>query len=337
MKDYGLTIGEVSKRLETNLFSKDSQNDLERKCFKREKNLKDAINTTSKLLNQQLKLLSSNQYEISHWKEDQLNKCSENLFGYIAELAIELDDEKIKKYCSNPRNIMFPTELHPNIILLTQNSYFIRIELDIAWAIRDFSLIDAISTSFGNFNDELFKKYLPGKIKITRDVIKFLKEIPRFLKYVNIFEEAITCYRNKCFKAYNLLVMTGVEGTVRELGRVLKEFQGLKEDLNHPQYNSLSSYLRNIEWKKDIEILKQEYDLLNGDYKRGKFYLPDEKQSITLKERLPFLIRRFKDDRDKILHGDVYEYGTSLNSYIVSCAFIEVGETIKYYKNKYSL
>jgi hypothetical protein len=337
MKDYGLTIGDIGKRLETKLFSEHSQDEFERKCFKREKTLKDAINTTSRLLNQQLKLLKSNQQEVNHWKEDQLNKCSENLLGYIAELAFELDVEKIQKYCLNLRNRMFPSEFHPNIILLTQNSYYIRIELDIAWAIRDFSLEDAINASFGKFDNELFRKYLTDKIKITRDVIKSIKEIPQFLKFINIFEEAITCYKNKCYKAYNLLVMTGIEGLVRELGKVLKEFQGLKEDLNHPQYNSLSSYLRNIEWKKDIEILKQEYDLLNGDYKRGKFYSPEEKISITLKERLPFLIRRFKDDRDKILHGEINEYGTSLNSYIVSCAFIEVGETIKYYKNKYSL
>ena len=60
-------------------------------------------------------------------------------------------------------------------------------------------------------------------------------------------------------------------------------------------------------------------------------------EKINLKTRLDFLRRRFKDDRDLILHGVEHNYSTKWNLFLNFSALSHVYEVICYYDNLYDL
>jgi len=56
---------------------------------------------------------------------------------------------------------------------------------------------------------------------------------------------------------------------------------------------------------------------------------------INLRTKLYFLIRRYKEDRNSIIHGKFTDFDTAWKGLVYSCALIEVFECYKLYKNLY--
>ncbi|UWX56366.1 hypothetical protein NYZ99_09260 [Maribacter litopenaei] len=147
--------------------------------------------------------------------------------------------------------------------------------------------------------------------------------------------EICKTYEIKSYRACNLLILTSIEGIVRTLGQYLIDKQNLEIDLNQ-EFNSLDSYLRKISWKPDYEISDTKYKLLTGDwdFKRDNID-PLKNININLKQRLDFLRRRFKEDRDMILHGLESDYGKEWHLFVNFSALEQVYETFEYYMKKY--
>ena len=95
--------------------------------------------------------------------------------------------------------------------------------------------------------------------------------------------------------------------------------------------------MREIPWKKDIEIDSNKLLFINSEYKfrEDKTYDINPSVNVDLKNRLDFLRRRFKEDRNLILHGLDTEYGNPWNLYMNFSALTEVFMTIKSFENKY--
>jgi hypothetical protein len=62
---------------------------------------------------------------------------------------------------------------------------------------------------------------------------------------------------------------------------------------------------------------------------------PLEEIKISFKDRLDFLRRRFKEDRDLILHGLEKDYGKEWNLFVNFSALNQVYETCEYYRKLY--
>ncbi|MDH5475088.1 MAG: hypothetical protein OEX22_05295 [Cyclobacteriaceae bacterium] len=191
-------------------------------------------------------------------------------------------------------------------------------------------------------------RHLPRKIeKVKNNVIPYLKE-SRYKRHVSSLEEVLNCSENNLNKACNLLLLTTIEGIVRDLAEFLNEKQNLKLDLNHPKFNSLDSLLRNGNWDDDYEIdeielhtYTQSKEPILQNYSKPLSVsekiqrLSNSKIKINLKTRLDFLRRRFKEDRDLILHGQTSEYGSKWHLFTTFSALWQVYLTIKHYDDLY--
>ena len=215
------------------------------------------------------------------------------------------------------------------------NSYYGTIVTDIYW-ISDISIHEAIQIAGGKLDISELGKRTPAKIA---DIQTFLKENKiRLSEYENHFstiDEAFNCYHNKFHKAFNLLLLTSIEGLTRNLGTYLIYKQGLEVDPYSVEYNSLDSFLRKIPWKADLKTTRTNLSMLTCHYERVTHNNPFthrldamEQFSITLKTRLDFLRRRFKENRDLILHGEETEYDKPHHGFVNTAALGEVLKTI---------
>jgi len=265
--------------------------------------------------------------------EHNIKKLSE----YIDYLYSQLDEKKILNYYEN-QNGLFKTDLDIDISYLIHYSFYGSILIDILWA-DDITVSEAMELSAGKLEFEKLGKKLPGKVAdIKKRILPFFKKNKIGKRHYLTLKEAIDCYDNKFHKGSNLLLLTSVEGIVRDLGEFLIEKQGLQVDIENKAFNSLDSFLRKIEWKNDYVIDKTELSLLTGEYElliNQNNRDPFEKKNINLKTRLDFLRRRFKEDRDLILHGVESEYGKDWHLFVNFSALTQVFETVKYYEKKY--
>lgn len=322
-----ITIGEIQNKLDTIIFSEKSRHK------EREKILKDYINLCAEMSIQLVKLPHEKGQKISHYKEVRIKRSLKRICDYLGYLASELEKDKILKFCDN-QNLFFSPSIDINISFLFANSYYGSIETDLYW-IENITLIEALEISSGKFDFNKLSKKLPNTVsEFTKIIIPFIKKDILFSKFTDILIEIEKTYKSKLYKACNLLILTSIEGMVRELGNYLIDKQNL-EVKNYESLNSLDSFLRNIEWKKDFSIGDTRYKLLTGDYDFTRNEHPLKPLDINLKERLDFLRRRFKEDRDLILHGIDKEYGKEWHLFVNFSAMINVYETIKYYRNLY--
>jgi hypothetical protein len=145
--------------------------------------------------------------------------------------------------------------------------------------------------------------------------------------------------------AGNVLLLTTIEGLVRDLAVVVCNYQKIDVNLDSEEYNSLSNLLRKIPWEKDIFIDHSQLSILNQDrvphvinwgypLQWNDNFINGTYTEINLNERLGFLKRRFKEHRDNILHGDNIEYGNSFHLYTNLSALSEVLKVAEYYHKK---
>ncbi|MDO7848248.1 hypothetical protein Q5H92_17910 [Hymenobacter sp. M29] len=338
MESSTLTIGQIIDALSIEIFDKNTKDSFLQRCIQRENGIKQYIDICGVIMSQLIDKPGLTYKELSYWKKAKVKECMHNLVEYTAELVGELDKEKIEAYCkkiTGPFSFLQDGAFMPDFTLLMLNSYYGAIYTDVYW-IADLTVYEVMEISGGKFNlDELGKK-TPDKIDHIKSILLTNSKVfENYKPHIDSVNEAISCYDKKFSKAFNLLLLTGIEGLTRALGRYLVNKQGLEIDSDSDDYNSLDSFLRKIPWKEELKISKTRLSLLTNSYKRVNYNdplvvrgNPFESVSINLKVRLDFLRRRFKENRDLILHGQETEYNKSYNGFINLSALLEVLETI---------
>jgi len=319
----------ILKDIDKYSFSNNSEDPFIQKCYLREKSLR--INITKALL----EIITHWEKpdfngKLNHWQKNKVERNINNLKLYIEKLLKELKKEHIEEYCKN-YNSLQPIFVEKDNLILLINSFYGSIIFDIIWA-SDISIGDLISIANGKVNLENLKKKLPSKVKLIKNTITpFLENNKKYKEFASTITEAIKCYKKNIYKGASILIIVSIEGLVRKLG----EFLIKKQNIEKKEYYSLNNFLRNTKWKKDFEINSTELILITGDciFKEDT-PLDDKIVLIDLKTRLDFLRRRFKEDRDAILHGEK-QFGFIWDLYINLSALYEVYLTIKYYEKLY--
>jgi hypothetical protein len=303
-------------------------------CQKREKELKDEIQITLFHFNTHVTILNKSRNELAKWKVTRIGECIYNIGDYIEHLVEELDRPKIEHYCNAMIQNDSDLPIIKDIVLLMTNSYYSAIEIDLHW-IYDLPMIDSLKISEGDFNYELFKNYLPNRFIEIESLIQQLNIIPYVGSYADSFFEAKNSFIAGYTKGSSLILLTIIEGLVRCLGTRLVEKQKLNIDpLNKRKYASLESFINKIPWEKDLRITSIKYGLLTGNIALYKSSDNDE-IIVSLKDRIGFLCRRYKENRNTIVHGEKKEYGDILNLFLNFSALKEVLLTIQEYTQVY--
>lgn len=336
-----LTLGDIMNRLNNDLFPSPTS-ELEKHCRDRELRLKEYMNVCGEIVNQHIRYRKDNPGKIGFWKE---NKIKENIIGlgrYTELMAIELDKERIEAHCSHSKKLLFST-FEPDVIFIIFHSLHGSILSDVLWA-GDMTIIEAMEMSAGKLDLNSLGKYLPSKLaSVEKDIIPYLKE-SNYSGHSTALKEVISCHENKLPMACNLLLMTTIEGLVRDLAKRIAIAQKLDEDID--KYHSLDKLLREVKWKDDFEMSSTEVDTINQSREpfinnyahpnidRGLRLISDSTH-VNLKVRLNFLRRRFKEDRDMILHGQNVDYGSDWNLFVNFSALGQVHQVLKYYDKLY--
>ncbi|NPD87025.1 hypothetical protein HNS38_19915 [Lentimicrobium sp. L6] len=344
MKSKELTIGKVIDSLEKEIFtSVDEKSKFKKNCQEREKGLKQAINIC---MNQVVELAEAPGLDsLTNRQKIKSDICLENLSKYADELIAELDKEKIETHCHELENKagkslgFFNQPFYLDLIFLITNSFHIAISTNILWA-PDVTVAQAVEISKGKLNLNELGKHLPVVLKrIKKDVLPYLKKSSLLSEFHPNITEAVECYKKKLNRGCSLITMTSIEGIVRKLATFLASPHELGSDFKEEKYNSLNQLLRDVNWKKDLEIESTQLSLILGESRtkkeRQQHYLNDDIINVDLNTRLDFLKGRFKDDRDLILHGSQQNYNQDWNLYLNFSALYETINVCKIYESKY--
>ena len=330
-----ISVADILNKPKIILFPELRRDVFYKNCRAREKAIKDAHKTCLRSFNTLLVTFKEKKNELTKWEKEKIISCSHNLGEYLEYLVSELDKEKIENYClladkMGNRFIPFLSD----IVLMMINSYQGAIKTDLHW-VTDLTISDSIAISAGTFNFNKLKKYLPERVSQIKELCKELKDVEYVQSHIDSIKEAIQSYQANRLKSCNLLLLTTIEGLVRSLGTYLVKQQELNiNPLNKNKYSSLASFINNIPWKKDLQISDIKHGLLNGNFSNDKLSKTGL-VSVNLTERLGFLSRRFKENRNNILHGEETKYDNSLNSFLNFSALREVLLTIQEYQTIY--
>ncbi|MCF1422312.1 hypothetical protein [Mangrovimonas futianensis] len=346
MISHSLTIGEIIDKLKTQIFDFENPTDIQNDYLERENGIKRTIDRC--MMQMKEFAITPGLDKLTKRQELKTEKCIENLSRYVKQLMEELDEDKIKIYCDNLKsekeksfNISLNRPFEPDLTFMLSNSFHIAIRTEILWS-RRVTVLQAIQISKGELDLDDLGKHLPDLLeKIKTKIIPNLKHQEFYLSFADSINEAIKCYDKKLFRGCNLILMTTIEGMVRQLANFLSIPHELGENFSEDKYMSLNRLLRDVTWKKDITIDETRLSLMLGKDKtlkeyRSEFGIDRENVLIDLDTRLDFLKGRFKDDRDLILHGSYQEYNKKWNLYLNFSAFEETYEVCEYYLKKYS-
>lgn len=336
-----LTIGELIESMAKELFI-NPIDDFEKKCAKRETDIKNYLEHIRIMIMEHVDYTPLNN-KLSHFQKERINKNVKNLCDYTELLCKELDKDRIQNHIKHLGGLR-TQEFEPDYLFLIFNSLHGSIISDIVWA-GDLSIFDAIKVSRNDMSPDDFELYIPNKIynlrkNIGDSKIEFFSKI-----HLKSISEVFICYENRLLNAANVLLLTTIEGLVRELAGVICNYQKIEVNLDSEKYNSLSNLLRKIPWVNDIPIDKSQLSILNQDrvprvinwgypLQWDEDFINGNSTEINLNERLGFLKRRFKEHRDNILHGDNIEYGNSFHLYTNLSALSEVLKVAEYYHEK---
>jgi len=331
-----ITVADIFNKPKIEIFPDFGTEKFCRDCRTRENDIKHEISMATRSFNYYVKLFGGDEKHLSKWQEEKAKSCAVNLGGYLEFLLEELDKSKIEDYCRAGEALgdAFIPFL-PDMVFLMINSFQGAVETDLHW-VSDMVLSDAIDISIGEFDYNKLEKYLPVRIVEIRQLLNALEGVNFIDERSGALNEAISCHESNIQKASNLLLITTIEGIVRSLGSFLAGMQQLQVNLQDKRkYASLEGFLNKIPWKADVQINGIKYGLLTGNYSSYKRSAPDYVWS-NLTERLGFLCRRFKDNRNSILHGEETQYANALNSFLNFSALKEVLLTVQEYQAAYN-
>lgn len=342
----GPSIGLILEKLKTTIFDFESPLDqFQQDCLERENGLKEYLNICMEMITEHA--TAPGIKKKTKRQELKSEECVINISKYISELVEELDKSKIEGFCKSIDRSQFNFDFHtrtpfyPDVLFLIQNSFYTVNTSNIMWT-NDVSIMDCMKISRGQLDLEELGKYIPSKIEsIKKYTLPFLKESELFGAHYEPIKEALLAHKKKLIRSCNLLLMTTIEGMVRNLANFLIVHQELHEKHNEENYSSLNKLLRDVPWKEDFEIDTSSLSLLIGENKTRKEKISDgvnkldETVFVNLSTRLDFLKDRFKDNRDMILHGTYQEYNKNWNLYLNLSALVEVSGVCQRYITMY--
>jgi hypothetical protein len=328
-------MGDIFEKPKLELFLNAPDTKFYNYCREREKEIKSTIRIAVKAFDVHVQVLMKRRDELPKWKKERMKFCMTKLGFYLEELLNELDRTKIEEYCKlrgSMGKLYIP--FFSDMVLIMINSYYGAIETDLHW-VTDLTLADSMDISAGTFDFNKLKKYIPGRISEINTLLGELQEVPYVTARFGNIQEALKSLKSKLYSASNVLLITIIEGLVRSLGIYLNEKQDLSVNpLDKRKYASLERFLKKIPWKRDLQIDGISHGLLTGNYSMSKTNR-ENAHVIHLEERLGFLCRRFKENRNLILHGEETNYANPSNSFLNLSALKEVLLTIKAYHQLY--
>ena len=275
MISHSLTIGEIIDKLKTQIFDFDNPSDKQKDYLERENGIKRTIDNCMMQMHEFA--IAPGLDKITKRQKLKTEKCIENLLRYVKQLMDELDAEKIKTYCDNlkkekekPFSFNLNKPFEPDLTFMLSNSFNIAIRTEILWS-RRVTVLQAIKISKGELDLDDLGRHLPDLLeKIKTKIIPSLKNSKFYLPFIDSINEAIKCYDKKLYQGCNLILMTTIEGMVRDLANYLSKPHELGEDFSEDKFMSLNSLLRDVNWKKDIEIDETRLSLMLGKAKTLK-------------------------------------------------------------------
>jgi hypothetical protein len=346
------TIGELLTALETNIFDINSSDGFISNCRKRENEIKRAIEICGIMMQHHIEKPGLTG-KIAFWKREKIKDNILNIMIYTSELYHKLNRDAIEKHVKSQVNSFFPiiANEEPDLVFLMLHSYYGSILIDLNWII-DMPFQVALGLASGHMEVEEIGKLLPGRIEDLKHLLNTGQELKeRYESSFYSIYELINCYEKKYNRAFNVLAVVTIESLVRQFGEYLIEKQELVVDLESDQYNSIDSFLRKIPWKDGIEYTKTAAKLWTSN--SFKLKEKEEKEAnptvvevastdmwgrgvlLTYYERLGFLRRRFKENRDVILHGQEKLFDTDWQCYVNASALLEVLKTMKEFSKLY--
>lgn len=346
------TFGELLTALKTEIFEKDSKDEFTSNCRKREDEIKRAIDICGIMMQHHIEKPGL-KGKISFWKKEKIKDNILNIGTYTSELYHKLNKDSIEKQVKFQMNSFFPiiTNEEPDLVFLMLHSFYGSILIDLNW-IMDMPLGMTLGLASGHLEIEEIGKLLPNRIEELKRFLKSEKELlQKYESSKHSIEELLSCYEKKYNRAFNVLAIVTIESLVRQFGEYLIEKQELEIDLESDHYNSIDSFLRKIPWKDSIEYTKTAAMLWTSN----SFKLKDKEENkkdtkaeevdpidflekgvfLNYKERLGFLRRRFKENRDVTLHGQEMIFDTDWQCYINASALLEVLRTMKEFTKLY--
>jgi len=263
------------------------------------------------------------------WRKYHIPKMITNLLEYKEELNNKLEDPS--------NNFIYIDET-----LLVKNSFFGMHYSEIFHLLPQLTYKEMIELKTGKLNLEKLKLALPNKISsLKKYSSNYIKNSSRYSEFYPIIEEALKTYELKLIKAANLLVVTCIEGMVRKLAGFLKQEQNLTINLEPGNYNSLASLLREDFWKEDLQTESYIVRMLDtpenfrmrNEYSGVKSH--EKFMDISIKIRLGYLRKRFKDNRDLMLHGQNTEYDNITNTFFNFGSLNDIISVLIQYDDKY--
>ncbi|HET6256731.1 MAG TPA: hypothetical protein VFE32_21850 [Puia sp.] len=327
-----VTIQQLLDAMETDLFHTPGDNPILKECADRENQLKCFLNVCWAEIQNHVETPTLSRSELADWRKAKIDSNLKNLLRYLDELVLALNKEKIEQYVSDQqrwetRRLAF----EPSPLVLTLSSYYGTVVTDLFW-IGDISVADVVAISKRQLPLSDLGKYVDGQVKkiskllTTHSQLYADREVP-----LDKLPEAFICLKNKLYTAFNLVMITSIEGIARSFGEYLLDKQRLHGS-NQParKSHSLDGFFRNNTWVADLPVSKGEYIQITGDF------TPADSHIITYPDRLGFLRREFKDRRNTLAHGENVEYEDTVQALINSAALAEVLETIVEYKIIYT-
>ena len=340
-----VTIGEIIEKLKIEIFP-NPVDKLEKICQEREQGIKTYLDICGSIFNDHVQFKLNHEGSISYWRNARIEQNVKKIGDYVELLVQELDKDRIIGHCKHHDRFLF-SPFDPDIIFIIFYSFHGSLVADSLWS-GDITVDEAMKMSAGNLDLDTLGKHLPNKVKRTNDeVIPYFKN-SIYERHNAALKEVLICHKKKLNKACNLLLMTTIEGIVRDLASFLNKKQELHLDLNDPKFNSLDSLLRKGEWKDDFEISKTELEIITQEKEPHLLnhsipidfqkigMIGKDKIKVNLKTRLDFLRRRFKEDRDMILHGQMSDYSSNWHLFINFSALLEVFRVIQHYDKLYA-
>ena len=247
-----MTIGQLVEKVNKEIFPENSNDNFIELCRKREEALKQYIKICRVVIEQHIEKPGLDHDKLSFWKLEKIKLNKHNLLKYSKELASELEKGKIEDYCKRAsKRVLFSSPFEPDIIFLIQNSYYASVITDILWA-KEITINEAMAISAGKLDLEELGKKIPTKLEETKKkIIPYIKSSKKYDRHVETINEALQCFEKKFYRACNLLLITAIEGVVRDLAEFLNTKQNLNLDLNSSEFNSLDALLRKGGWKED--------------------------------------------------------------------------------------
>jgi hypothetical protein len=326
-----ITMHQIILAMETQLFN--PMTDPE-PYWQREELIKRNISRCLKCIRENIDA-SDLPYELDHWEKYAVERNLKNFETYLSKLHSLLDKSAIEIFVKQQdQKNSWHLKMEEDEMVFMVNSFYLTIKYDILWA-GNISVSDVLKLSKDEVDyDNLIRKF-PEMINIFKStVIPFFESINVYKNRAETLKEAIKTFEQGHYRATSSLILIELEGLVRQLGGFLIEKQNIERTKLKKKYHSLDSFLKDIPWLDDFEIDEDHLMFLSGDFVFKVNREFDRTTKISLKTRLNFLRRRFKESRNSILHGDAV-FGETWDLYVNFSALLEVHSVIRYYENLY--